>query len=113
MSGMHQPVSQDQSIGNLANDPILHAIDFEDVALSREGAKLVHYGARAVLRQFMPAADSDNLTAAQAVALFVDQVFWEENSGGLIMCTDMADRSVCLPIPKAHWTVRDDSRVFQ
>lgn len=36
MSGMHQPVSQDQSIGNLANDPILHAIDFEDVALSRE-----------------------------------------------------------------------------
>ena len=69
MSGMHQPVSVEQSIGNHANDPILHLIDFEDVALSREGAKLVHHGARIVMRQYMPAVDSDKLTAAQAVAL--------------------------------------------
>lgn len=108
MSGMHQPVSQALSVGNNANDPVLHAIDFEDVALTREGAKIVHLGARAVMRQFMPAADSDKLTPSQAVALFVDKIFWEENSGGLIMCTDVADRSLCLPIPKAHWKVKND-----
>lgn len=113
MSGMHQPVTQELSIGNHDNDPILHLIDFEDVALSREGAKLVHHGARAVMRQFMPAANSDTLTAAQAVALFVDKVFWEENSGGLIMCADVADKSLCLPIPKAHWQIRESMGMVQ
>lgn len=108
MSGMHQPVSEHSpSVTDIA-DPVLHVIDFEDVALSREGARLLHHGARAVLRQFMPAADSDGLTVQQAVALFVDKVFWEEQSGGLIMCTDFNERSLCLPIPKGHWTVRDD-----
>ncbi len=113
MSGMHQSVPQAPSIGNQVNDPVLHVIDFEDVALSPEGARLVQHGARIVLRQYMPAADSDNLTTAQAVALFVDQVFWEENSGGLIMCTDIADRSLCLPIPKVHWKVRGDHGAVQ
>lgn len=113
MSSMNQPVSQDQAVGNIGNEPVLHAIDFEDVALSREGTKIVHIGARAVLRQYMPAADSDKLTPAQAVALFVDKIFWEENSGGLIMCTAVADRSLCLPIPKAHWKVKGDFGLIQ
>ena len=113
MSGMHQPVSRSASMSNHVTDPILHAIDFEDVALSREGAKLVHHGARAVMRQFMPAADSDKLTPSQAVALFVDKVFWEEQSGGLIMCTDVADKSLCLPIPRAHWKVKSGLGMVQ
>jgi len=113
MSGMHQPIAQDLSIGNQANEPILHVIDFEDVALSKVGAKLVHHGARVVMRQFMPAGDTEKLTAAQAVALFVDKVYWEENTGGLIMCTDVADKSLCLPIPKAHWKVRGDTGTVQ
>lgn len=108
MSGMHQPVSEDLSVGNFGNEPVLHAIDYEDVALSPEGAKIVHRGARVVMRQFMPAADSERLTPAQAVALFVDKVFWEESTGGLIMCTDVADRSLCLPIPKSHWRIKGD-----
>lgn len=113
MSGMHQPVSDQSPSVNEIVDPVLHAIDFEDVALSQEGAKLVHHGARAVLRQFMPAANSDGLTMAQAVALFVDKVFWEENSGGLIMCTDVAERSLCLPIPSDHWKVREEIGMVQ
>lgn len=113
MSGMHQPIADGASSGNFGNEPVLHEIDFEDVALSQEGAKLIHLGARAVMRQYMPGGDSDNLTRAQAVALFVDKVFWEENSGGLIMCTDVADKSLCLPIPRSHWKVRDDSGPMQ
>jgi hypothetical protein len=104
---MHQPVSQAPSNGNIVNDPVLHAIDFEDVALSREAARLVFKGAREVVRQFMPGADFEGLTPSQAVALFVDMVFWDERSGALIMCADVAARSLCLPIPKGHWKVRD------
>lgn len=113
MSGMHQPVTQDPSIGKHVSNPILHEIDYEDVALSVEGAKLIHIGARAIMRQFMPAGDHEGLTPAQAVALFVDKIFWEENSGGLIMCTDIADKSLCLPIPKSHWRVKGDTGIMQ
>jgi len=89
-------------------EPVLHAIDYEDVALTREGARMVQVGAQAVMRQYMPGVDFEKLTQAQAVALFVDKLFWEEHSGGLIMCTDVADKSVCLPIPRKLWTIRRD-----
>lgn len=108
MSGMHQPVTQMPFDNASDAAPILHLIDFEDVALSREGAKLVHESARIIVRQYMPAADSDNLTASQAIALFIDQVFWEESSGGLIMCAEMPGTSLCLPVPKEQWSVRGD-----
>ncbi|BCS90063.1 hypothetical protein [Pseudodesulfovibrio sediminis] len=113
MSSMHQPASTAEVLSQYGIDPILHAIDFEDVALTREGARLVHLGAKAVMRQYMPAADCDSLTASQAVALFVDKLFWEEHSGGLIMCTDMADKSVCLPIPRRHWGLKDTGVLSQ
>lgn len=113
MSSMHQPVSQDLSVGNVVNEPVLHAIDYEDVALSSEGARIIHFGARAVMRQYMPAVDFEKLTRSQAIALFVDKVFWEENSGGLIMCADMAERSLCLPVPKEHWMVKGNLGMVQ
>lgn len=113
MSGMHQPASRVLAVDNNANETVLHAIDFEDVTLSREGARLILMGARAFLRQFMPSSDPEKLTLAQAVALFVDRVFWEETTGGLIMCTDVAEKSLCLPIPSVHWKVRDEGVVIQ
>lgn len=111
MSSMHQSASSNEVFGNYGIDPVLHEIDYQDVALTRDGVKLVHLGAKAVMRQFMPAADSDKLTRAQAVALFVDKVFWEERSGGLVMCADIAERSLCLPIPKKHWSVRGEGMI--
>ncbi|MCJ2166320.1 hypothetical protein MRX56_17285 [Pseudodesulfovibrio sp. S3-i] len=113
MSGMHQSANQAALLGKFGIEPVLHAIDFEDVALSREGVRMVRLGARAVMRQFMPAADSDKLTSSEAVALFVDRIFWEEHSGGLIMCTDVAERSLCLPIPKQHWMLRSNGSAVQ
>lgn len=113
MSGMHQSPNIESFLGNYGVEPVLHAIDPEDVALSREGAVIVHRGAQAIMRQYMPAADAKRLTRSQAVALFVDRVFWEEHSGGLVMCTDIAERSLCLPIPKKYWTVRGVPSVHQ
>ena len=87
-------------------DSVLHAIDYEDVALTPQGVQLLQKGAQAVMRQAVPAMDTDKITPALAVALFVDQLFWDEESGGLIMCAEVAERSYCLPIPKTHWRVR-------
>lgn len=106
MSGMHQSARRTGFPGSFGIKPRLHPIDVEDVALTREGVRLVQLGARAVMRQYMPGADADSLTRAQAVALFVDQLYWEEHSGGLVMCADLPDASLCLPIPRKLWTVR-------
>jgi len=103
---MHQPVSQNLFYEDYETNAILYAIDFEDVALSLEGVHSVHHGAQAVMRQFMPAANDENLTVAQAISLFVDRVFWEENSGNLFMCAEIAKRNICLPIPREHWHVQ-------
>lgn len=113
MSGMHQPIGNDMSSGNPATDPILHVIDFEDVALSKVGFQILHLGGQAVLRQYMPTIDAEHLTPEQVMKMFIDQVYWEENSGGLILCTSMADTSLCLPIPKDHWTVSTEGKTFQ
>ena len=108
MSGMHQPVPHDASLGDTAVRPRLHAMDFEDVALSGEAARLVLRGARELARRFMPGVDADGLTPSRVMALFVDHVYWEERSGGLLLCADMADRALCLPIPREHWRVRTE-----
>lgn len=113
MSGMHQPIGNDTSSAKPATEPVLHVIDFEDVALTREGFKMLHLGAQAVLHQYLPSVDTDHLTPEEIMRLFLDHVFWEEESGGLIMCTDVAQTSVCLPIPKAHWTVKTNGRTIQ
>ncbi|QGY40184.1 hypothetical protein GM415_08595 [Pseudodesulfovibrio cashew] len=109
MSGMHQRAEVDLAKTYATTDPILHAIDFEDVALTPVGARMVHLGAQAVLRQYIPAVELAKLTPSQAVAMFVDQVYWEENTGGLIMCAEMAHANLCLPIPSTHWAVRPTS----
>lgn len=111
MAGMHQSDYQANSMDGFGLEPKLHQIDYEDVALSKEGVRLVHLGAKAIMRQYMPGANCERLTCAQAVAMFVDLLFWEERSGGLIMCAELPKASLCLPIPRKHWTVRNDGRV--
>lgn len=91
----------------------LHELDYQDVALTAEGARMVKSAARSVIDQYMPALDSAKITVREAMALFIDHVFWEENTGGLYMCTDVATRSVCLPIPSRCWSIRRSSMPVQ
>jgi len=106
MSSIHQPYGNDQSSGNPINEPILHVIDFEDVALSPTGIQILQFGGKAVLRQHMPNVDTGHLSPQQVMHMFIDQVYWEEQTGGLIMCTEVEETSLCLPIPRNHWRVR-------
>ena len=67
--------------------------------------------ARAVMDRHMPGARSEELTSNQAIALFLDHLYWDESTGGLIMCSDVAEKSFCLPIPREHWSVNPPQQV--
>lgn len=113
MLGLDYPIGNVPSFGNHETEPVLHVIDFEDVALSKVGIQMIHLGAQALLRQYMPEVEASHLTPDQLVHMFIDNVYWEENTGGLIMCTTVAQASLCLPIPKHHWQVRTEGITFQ
>ncbi len=83
----------------------LHELDYEDVALSAAGLALVRRAAAAVLRRISGMAAED-LPLSRALALFLDHVFWNEATGGLILCAELSDKSVCLPIPADCWGLR-------
>lgn len=84
----------------------LHPLDYEDVSISLPGLKLVRHAARSLMRRHMPGSDPESLTIPQAMALFVDHLFWEEGTGGLVLCMRIAAKAFCLPIPKNHWGLR-------
>ena len=113
MTSMQHPFGNGPPSGNPVAEPILHVIDFEDVALSPTGVQMLQIGAQAILRQHVPTLDADHLTPQQVMHMFIDQVYWEEHTGGLIMCTAVDQTSFCLPIPKDHWTVRTEGKTFQ
>ncbi len=83
----------------------LHELDYEDLALTTQGMRLVRRAAMDVLRRFS-AVDEGQVTLARALAVFLDHVFWEEKSGGLILCADFPDQSFCLPIPRDLWSLK-------
>ncbi|GAB6124503.1 hypothetical protein [Humidesulfovibrio idahonensis] len=86
----------------------LHELDYEDLALTVEGMRLVRQAALTVLRRFSSVEDV-HVPLARALALFLDQVFWDESNGGLILCADFPNESFCLPVPKGLWGLRQRS----
>ena len=83
---------------------LLHPLDYEDLALTGPGMRLVRRAALDVLRRY-GAVDEGEVTLGRALALFLDHVFWEESSGGLILCADFPDGGFCLPIPRGWWSL--------
>jgi hypothetical protein len=90
----------------------LHELDYEDLALTTQGMRLVRRAAMDVLRRF-GAVDEGQVTPARALAVFLDHVFWEEKSGGLILCADFPDQSFCLPIPRDCWSLKAHASQMQ
>lgn len=91
----------------------LHDIDFEDVALTIEALRMIRAATDELYRRFMPGVDPAKLTYSQCVGIFLDHCFWSEETGRLILCADIAERSVCLPIPEEHWMVRNTHVTLQ
>lgn len=84
----------------------LHELDYEDVTLSSRALAMVRSAATQLLRRFSSVEDGE-VPVSRALAIFLDHVFWEEKTGGLILCADFPDQSVCLPIPSGWWGIRE------
>lgn len=111
MSGFPADAQESVSVSIEGEVTMMHALDYQDIALTITGARMVFSAAREVVSRYMPGADPEKLTVEQAVAMFIDRVYWVESSGGLVMCTDMEDTSFCLPIPSDHWALREQRAV--
>jgi hypothetical protein len=95
-----------------AEGAVLHELDYEDLGLSASGLRLVRRAALDVLRRFLSVEERE-LSAARALALFLDRVFWNESTGGLVLCADFPDRSYCVPIPAGQWGLKQRARRLQ
>jgi hypothetical protein len=95
------------------DERLLHAIDMQDVALTPVGALMVSKAAKAVMARRLPSLNLDGLSLHNTLALFLDQLFWEEGSGRLLMCADLPDVCYCLPIPAEHWKVLTTGQTTQ
>lgn len=84
----------------------LHVIEYQDVNISTSAVKSLRRAANQLLASYAPEAFEQRISPAKAVAMFIDRLFWDEATGELIMCSDLAERSFCLPIPKDHWGLR-------
>lgn len=100
-----QPVREQVLAALGQSQDSLHELDYEDVAISAEGLTLVRQAAATVMRRITGAAAED-MPLARALALFLDHVFWNEATGGLILCADLPGRSVCLPLPAQCWGLK-------
>ncbi|OIO06133.1 MAG: hypothetical protein AUJ49_00285 [Desulfovibrionaceae bacterium CG1_02_65_16] len=83
----------------------LHELEYEDLALTTRGLRLVRHAAMDVLRRFFSVEAAD-VPPARALALFLDRVFWDEQTGGLLLCADFPGQSFCLPLPRDLWGLR-------
>jgi len=83
----------------------LHELDYEDLALSALGLRLVRRAAMAVLQRFSR-VEARDVPPSRALALFLDRVFWDEGTGGLLLCADFPGQSFCLSIPRDLWGLR-------
>ncbi|WP_320170692.1 hypothetical protein [Maridesulfovibrio sp.] len=92
---------------------VIHELDFQDVAISSNAVRTLKLAAAAVMNRYMPGSRPEKLTESQAVAFFIDRVFWDEDSMGLILCADIASRSFCIPIPSEHWHMKTDLGTIQ
>ncbi len=94
-------------------ESVLHELDFQDVAISTVAVSTLRKAASAVMERFLPGSRPEKLTDSQAVAFFIDRVFWDQDSKGLILCADVATRSFCIPIPSDHWHMKTDLGTIQ
>lgn len=92
---------------------ILHELDFQDIAISTNAVKTLKKAASAVMHRYLPGSRPEKLTNSQAIAFFIDRVFWDEETRGLILCADVAQRSFCIPIPSEHWHLKNDLGTIQ
>lgn len=83
----------------------IHALDQDDVALTREGVECLKKAAQVALTPRMDRESLKNVSLAEALVLFSQHMFWDEGDGRLLLCANLGGEAVCIPIEAGHWTV--------
>jgi len=83
-----------------------HAIDFEDVSISAQALDAIKQAAKTLLRRHTPVDLLQRFTVADSISLLTRRLFWEEDSGKLVMCSDLGGKHFCLRIPAEHWGLK-------
>ena len=97
----HSHLSAESAESAFWGVPGLHPLDMEDVALSSEALRVLSDTARKLLAR----AGVEETSVAGMVKMFCANVFWSENDGGLLLCSELGGKLVCLPVPAGHWEV--------
>jgi hypothetical protein len=105
MSLSADELKQTLSAHHIAEAERLHEIASEDVSISIEAMEAIKHAAIEILARFMPCDRLGGLSMPDIMQLFAEKLFWNEQTGGLLMCSELGDGAVCLPIPKEHWIV--------
>ncbi|MBF0480915.1 MAG: hypothetical protein HQK81_04255 [Desulfovibrionaceae bacterium] len=105
MSLSADELKQTLSEHHVAEAERLHEIATEDVSISIEAVAAIKHAAVDILARFMPGDRLGGMSTADIIQLFAEKLFWNEKTGGLLLCSELGDGAYCLPIPKEHWTV--------
>jgi len=84
---------------------MIHEIDTNDVAISREALAALGASARSLLTRVFGAGNAGSLSLGEIVKIFAAKLYWNEAGGELLMCAELDGHTMCLPIPAGHWNV--------
>jgi hypothetical protein len=83
----------------------IHEIATEDVSISAEAIVAIRKAATDILVRFVPGDRLGSMSLGDIMHLFAEKLFWNDQTGGLLMCSELGDGTFCLPIPREHWVV--------
>ena len=89
---------------------MIHEIDTNDVAISREALSALGNTARSLLSKVLGAGNATSLPLAEVVKMFASKLYWNEAGGELLMCAEIGGQTLCLPIPAEHWNVSHEGQ---
>ncbi len=90
----------------LARKNRLQRLDFSDVSLSSRALAVIRFNAQAFFSKHAPEAVAEYPSLAKSLALLLDRLYLDQETGELILCADLPGYSMCLPIPRKHWTLQ-------
>jgi hypothetical protein len=82
-------------------------VDFEDISISSQAFEAIKKAARDILPTVIPLEELKNISVADSISLIARQLFWDEHSGNLTLCSTLGERQYCLRIPAGHWGLKD------
>ncbi|MFW5490590.1 MAG: hypothetical protein ACNI3A_19585 [Desulfovibrio sp.] len=82
----------------------LQRLDVTDISLSSRALAVIRFNVLSFFGTYAPEAVSKDPSPAKSLALLLDRLYFDQETGELIMCADLGQHNLCLPIPQKHWS---------